>query len=552
MQWLGATAETTDKVFDLAGTTGGGIINASGTGLFKITQNLSTSGGGAKTLTLSGSGSGEFAGTIGNSGGGNTALTKIGAGTWTLSGANSYSGGTLVSAGTLVGDTTSLQGTITNNAALHFAQSTNGAYAGVISGSGSLTKSGNAILTLAGSNSYGGGSALSAGTLRLDHANALGSGSLAQTDGASKLQVNAGGTIANNMSLYHVEFVNGGNTLSGTITQNNTTYDVNAGETNNLTGFLTGSGGVTLVGGGVLNITGTTNNYTGATTISNGTLRIGALANAGSVSSIGTNGTINLGGPVAADAVLDYTGGDVATDRAFIIANGGGTLNMASSATEMNLTGSADGAGTLIIGEGTLVLSNSGAPNSFSPGSIQIDAGATLQLATNNQIGDTTGLILNGGTFRVGTASAGFSDVLGALTLSASSTIDLGAWTTGLRQLTFANSSAITWTGTLTITNWQGVSLQSSSVAEILFGTGGLTSTQLGQIYFANQNINGGALIGAGGELAPIPEAPVCAAAMALVGFIGWRERRRIRGLCVLTSLRSGLPAMARWRGTGR
>ena len=89
-------------------------------------------------------------------------------------------------------------------------------------------------------------------------------------------------------------------------------------------------------------------------------------------------------------------------------------------------------------------------------------------------------------------------------------------------------------------------------MAEILFGTGGLTSTQLGQIYFANQNINGGALIGAGGELAPIPEAPVCAAAMALVGFIGWRERRRIRGLCVLTSLRSGLPAMARWRGTGR
>lgn len=101
LQWLGAAAETTDKVFDLAGTTGGGIINASGTGLFKITENLSTSGSGAKTLTLSGSGSGEFAGTIGNSGGGNTALTKSGAGTWTLSGANNYSGATTVGAGTL-------------------------------------------------------------------------------------------------------------------------------------------------------------------------------------------------------------------------------------------------------------------------------------------------------------------------------------------------------------------------------------------------------------------------------------------------------------------
>ena len=102
LQWLGAAAETTDKVFDLAGATGGGTINASGTGLFKITQNLSTSGSGAKTLTLSGSGSGEFSGAIGNSAGGNTALTKSGAGTWTLSGANNYSGATAVSAGSLI------------------------------------------------------------------------------------------------------------------------------------------------------------------------------------------------------------------------------------------------------------------------------------------------------------------------------------------------------------------------------------------------------------------------------------------------------------------
>ena len=104
LQWLGATAETTDKVFDLAGTTGGGTINASGTGLFKITQNLSTSGSGAKTLTLSGSGEGEFAGTISNSGGGNTALTKSGTGTWTLSGSNNYSGATTVSVGGLTID----------------------------------------------------------------------------------------------------------------------------------------------------------------------------------------------------------------------------------------------------------------------------------------------------------------------------------------------------------------------------------------------------------------------------------------------------------------
>ncbi|MFM7374384.1 MAG: hypothetical protein ACKO39_04450, partial [Chthoniobacterales bacterium] len=208
----------------------------------------------------------------------------------------------------------------------------------------------------------------------------------------------------------------------------------------------------------------------------------------------------------------------------------GGTINMATAATEMTLTGSASGSGKLIVGEGTLILSNGSTANSFAPGSIQVDSGATLQLAANNQIGDTTGLILNGGTFRVGTASTGFSETLGTLTLSASSTIDLGAWTTGLRTLTFANSSAITWTGTLTITNWQGVALQSSDVAEIIFGTGGLTSTQLGQVYWANQNINGGTLI-SGGELVPIPEPRVYAAAVALLAAVGWRERRRLLGL---------------------
>jgi autotransporter-associated beta strand protein len=102
LQWLGSAAETTDKVFDLTSTTGGGTINASGTGLFKITQNLSTSVSGVKTLTLSGSGSGEFAGVIGNSAGGDTALTKRGAGTWTLSGSNAFTGPTSVEAGTLV------------------------------------------------------------------------------------------------------------------------------------------------------------------------------------------------------------------------------------------------------------------------------------------------------------------------------------------------------------------------------------------------------------------------------------------------------------------
>jgi len=96
---------------------------------------------------------------------GTGSLTKIGIGTLTLTGANSYTGGTTVSAGTLAGNTTTLQGNITNNAAVEFAQASDGTYSGNISGSGSLTKTGAGNLTLAGANSYSGGTTISAGTL---------------------------------------------------------------------------------------------------------------------------------------------------------------------------------------------------------------------------------------------------------------------------------------------------------------------------------------------------------------------------------------------------
>jgi autotransporter-associated beta strand protein len=462
-------------------------------------------------------------------------LTKFGTGTMILTAANNYEGGTTISVGTLQvgnGGATGQLGTgnITNNTSLIVNRTGTINLNDIISGTGSLTKQAAGTLALSASNSFSGGSTLSAGVIRAAHNNALGTGALVSSAGTT-LEVTNGINLANNLSVYNVRFLNGGNTLSGTITNNNTVYDVNAGQTNILGGFVTGSGSVTLIGGGVLDITGTTNNYTGNTVISNGTIRISTLANSNTVSSIGVSNNVTLAGANATNTIIDYTGGNVTTDRAFVFngvaTNGeGGTLNISNSSTVVTMTGSASGTGKMIVDGGTLVLSNTSTSDSFAPTSIQVESGATLQLAANNQIGNSTGLILNGGTFRTGTSTAGFSETLGALTLTASSTIDLGAWSTGLRQLTFANSSAITWTGTLTITNWQGVAQQSSAVAEILFGTGGLTSAQLGQVYWANQNINGGELIG--GELVPVPEPRVYAAAIALLAAVGWRERKRL------------------------
>ena len=76
------------------------------------------------------------AGTYAGSMSGTGVLTKSGAGTLILTGANTYTGGTTVSAGTLQGNTASLQGNIANNAAVTFDQVASGTYAGAMSGNG--------------------------------------------------------------------------------------------------------------------------------------------------------------------------------------------------------------------------------------------------------------------------------------------------------------------------------------------------------------------------------------------------------------------------------
>ncbi|WP_161491103.1 beta strand repeat-containing protein [Polynucleobacter hirudinilacicola] len=95
---------------------------------------------------------------------GTGSVTKSGLGVLTLSGANAYTGGTTVSAGTLVGNTTSLQGDILNNAALQFNQSTSGSYSGVMSGTGTLDILGGGVVTLSGENTYSGQTTIGIGS----------------------------------------------------------------------------------------------------------------------------------------------------------------------------------------------------------------------------------------------------------------------------------------------------------------------------------------------------------------------------------------------------
>ena len=156
------------------------------------------------------------------------------------------------------------------------------------SNSGGLTKNGTGTLTLAGNSNYSGNTTINTGTVVIGHANGAGTGRIVQTDSSSLLKFDTIGTITNNMSVYNV-LASQSATLSGAITVNNATWDVENGDTITITGNVSGGGGVTKNGNGTLVLSGN-NTYAAATTINAGTL------NAASANALGSNNTVQVNG----------------------------------------------------------------------------------------------------------------------------------------------------------------------------------------------------------------------------------------------------------------
>ena len=349
-------------------------------------------------------------------------LTLSGPGITTLSGTNTYSGTTYINNGSTLqvgsgGNSGTLgSGNVTDNGALIFSRSDAGLIvAAAISGSGGLLQNGSGMVTLAGSNSYGGGTTVSSGTLQIG--NGGGSGSLAGniTDNGvvlfsrsdsvtfsnvisgtgSVVQAGPGRLLLSGSYAYTGSTTVSGGTLSlgGPLALQQSTLDTsgtgtlsfgsltaatlggltgpgtlrlansasvpvavqvgNNGASTIFSGALNGAGSLTKVGGAQLTLCGS-NTYTGATAINGGTLQIGNGTTDGTIaSSSGINDNATLVYNVAGSQGY----GKVISGSGGLYKTGGGTLT---------LTGNNTFSGPTIVNGGSLVGNTASLPSAIS------------------------------------------------------------------------------------------------------------------------------------------------------------------------------------------
>lgn len=201
-----------------------------------------------------------------------------------------------------------------------------------------------------------------------------------------------------------------------------------------------------------------------------------------------------------------------------------------NTANDISISGTASATGT--IGWGVVSQTGTGTTtidasiNNIAATTIVIDSG-TLMLGDDDQIANTTNMVLAGGTF----STNNNDEVLGTLTLSADSIIDFGNNAADGSILKFADSSNETWdpTATLTIINWDGIDTTGNGIDQLFFGTTGtgLTAQQRSQIVWADYPGNDTIHL-PDGEVVPVPEPGAIAATLGLSALIGWRERKRL------------------------
>ncbi|KTX84437.1 AIDA autotransporter [Salmonella enterica subsp. enterica serovar Hindmarsh] len=336
-------------------------------------------------------GEGDLENTLSGSG----SLVKTGTGELTLSGGNDYSGGTTIIGGTLTADHADSLGTgaVANSGVLQVGE---GELENTLSGSGSLVKTGTGELTLSGDNSYSGGTTIIGGTLTADHADSLGTGTIANNgvlkvgEGDLENTLSGSGSLVKTgtgeLTLSGGNDYSGGTTIiGGTLTAdhadslgtgavaNSGVLQVGEGELENT---LSGSGSLVKTGTGELTLSGD-NTYSGGTTIAGGTLT------ADHADSLGTGAIANSGVLQVGEGELENT------------LSGSGSL-VKTGTGELTLSGDNSYSGATTITDGTLIAANVnalGSGNIDNSGTLMLDAEGEFNLANvTTQSGATTEL----------------------------------------------------------------------------------------------------------------------------------------------------------------
>ncbi len=467
-------------------------------------------------------------------------LASVNGGNVTFSSSNSYSGTVSLNGGVTISlsnaNAFANANVNVNNAALVYGQSTaafgslsgTGAftlpsgmltlggnnqsttYSGIMSGSGGLTVTGLGSLTLGGSNTYSGGTTISAGTLALATGGALGVGNLTVASGGVLAVSNftsgynfAGGTLtAGRISNFATD-------IKGSINLNNTTVNwPGSNATMTISGSL-GGGGATLnyaVGdsmalGGALNLTGTdyvaplaalsSGTYT-LFTYNSGTPNLNDFATSGIFGTnprqsytFGTSGgsavTLTVQG-VAGNLQWIGTSGNVWYSGTSSTANWYNTVGNSAdyfyNGDNVTFSDSGSAAQTVIISgtvqPASLTVSNTNASYTFSgTGSIGgitalvMNGPGSLTITTSNTYTGAT--MINGGTLEIGNGGGGAS--IG----STSGVSDNGA-------LIFSHSDAVTF-------------------SPAIGGSGSLTQNGTGLLVLTASNSITGTIVIGGGTL---------------------------------------------------
>lgn len=496
LRYTGA-GDSTNRLFTLSqGVT---FIESSGTGAIVFTDTgpvTLANNNQARTIALGGTNTGNntLAGSIGNAGTGVTTLAKNDSGNWVLTGNHSYTGSTNVNGGTLFigggGTTGSIASAIVNNfGTLGFNRSDLLSYGGQIGGTGSVRQAGTGTTILTGTNIYTGGTTIDAGTLQLGSGGATGSivgdvvdnGVLAfnRSDlvnfsgtisgGGAVHQIGSGTTVLSGINGYaggtsilggtlqvsadaNLGAATGGLTFSGGTLRTTASFAsarnsslagsgtilTDLGTTFALGGLMSGTGGLTKSGAGILTLSGN-NSYAGATNVNAGTLRINGNQSAatglvtvasgatlagsgtigGSVNVLGggilapgnSPGTLNIDGnlTLAGGSILNFEFGEagVAGGALNDLVNVGGNLTLDGT---INVTGSSGG----YFGGGIYRVFNYGGTlidNGLELGSMPAGSDVTVQTSVAGQVNlvNSEGLALS---FWDGSFGPKFDDVV--------------------------------------------------------------------------------------------------------------------------------------------